>query len=57
MRGEYHALYPHHGEPYQLAMKEAKLEYDVWENTECVQRGITIYSNRHQPDESDEATP
>lgn len=55
MRGEYHALYPHHGEPYQLAMKEAKLEYDVWENTECVQRGITIYSNRPRHEENDDA--
>ncbi len=27
-------LYPHHGEPYNKAMEEAKAEYDEWnENT------------------------
>jgi hypothetical protein len=41
---DHRPLYPHHGEAYKSAMSEAQLEFDLWEQTECVQRGITIYN-------------
>ena len=54
MDGEnYHPLYPYHGERYARALDAAKREYEEWERTECIPRGIYIYSNRPRDDEED----
>lgn len=48
-------LYPHHGDEYKAAMLEAQIEYDNWEKTECIQRGITIYNrNSFQSDKEND---
>jgi hypothetical protein len=51
---DHRPLYPHHGEAYKSAMLEAQLEFDLWEQTECVQRGITIYKRTPNEDANDD---